>query len=66
MLVDDLIEIPVSIKGKVKSRITVAADADEATLRAAALADPRIAELIEGQTLRKVIIVPGKMVNLVV
>ncbi len=64
-LVDDEIEIPVQIKGKVRSRITIAADADEATIEAAALTDPRIAELLEGAEIRKVIVIPGKLVNVV-
>ncbi len=65
MLVDDEIEIPVQIKGKVRSRITVPADADDATLEAAALADPRIQELIDGAEIRKVIVVPGRLVNII-
>ncbi len=63
-LVDDTIEYPIQVKGKVQSRITVAADADEATVRAAALADPKIVELLDGEP-RKVIVVPGRMVNIV-
>ena len=65
MLKDDSIEVPVQVLGKVRSRITVAADADAATLEAAALADERIRELIEGKTIRKVVVVPGKLVNVV-
>ena len=65
LLVDDEIEIPVQIKGKVRSRIMIAADADEATIEAAALADPRIVELLDGAEIRKVIVIPGKMVNIV-
>ncbi|MEM9373636.1 MAG: leucine--tRNA ligase, partial [Planctomycetota bacterium] len=65
MLVDDEIEIPVQIMGKVRSRITVPADADIEALQAAALADAKIAALIEGKSIRKVIVVPGKMVNIV-
>ena len=65
LLVDDEVEIPVQIKGKVRSRITIAADADEATTQAAALADPRIIELLDGAEIRKVIVIPGKLVNIV-
>ena len=65
LLVDDEVEIPVQIKGKVRSRITIAADADEATMEAAALADPRIVELLDGAEVRKVIVIPGKLVNIV-
>ncbi len=65
LLVDDEVEIPIQIKGKVKSRIMISADADEATMEAAALADPKIQELIGGAEIRKVIVIPGKLVNIV-
>ncbi|MDB0005731.1 leucine--tRNA ligase [Ilumatobacteraceae bacterium] len=68
LLVDDEIEIPVQIKGKVKARIMVPADADEATIQQIALADERVLAALDGvdpSALRKVIIVPGRMVNLV-
>jgi leucyl-tRNA synthetase len=64
LLVEDTVEIPVQVKGKVRSRITVAADADEATAVATALADEKIAALLDGEP-RKVIYVPGRMVNVV-
>lgn len=63
-LAQDSIEIPIQVKGKVRSRITVAVDADEATVRAAALADEKIVALLDGEP-RKVIVVPGRMVNVV-
>ncbi|MET9200569.1 leucine--tRNA ligase [Gordonia sp. NPDC003585] len=63
-LVEDTIEIPIQVKGKVRSRITVAADASEATVRSAALSDEKIAALLDGEP-RKVIVVPGRMVNVV-
>ncbi|GAC57763.1 leucine--tRNA ligase [Gordonia hirsuta DSM 44140 = NBRC 16056] len=63
-LVEDTVEVPVQVKGKVRSRIQVAADADEATVVAAALADEKIAPLLDGEP-RKVIYVPGRMVNVV-
>lgn len=63
-LVEESIEIPVQVKGKVRSRIRVSPDADEATLRAAALADEKIVALLDGEP-RKVIVVPGRMVNVV-
>ncbi|MGB3303049.1 MAG: leucine--tRNA ligase [Gordonia sp. (in: high G+C Gram-positive bacteria)] len=63
-LVEDTIEIPVQVKGKVRARLTVAADADEATVVAAALAEEKVAALLDGEP-RKVIFVPGKMVNVV-
>ena len=64
LLVEDTVEIPVQVKGKVRSRITVAAEADEATVVGAALADEKIAALLDGEP-RKVIYVPGRMVNVV-
>ncbi len=65
MLVDDEIEVPVQILGKLRSKIVVPADADETAMRETALADPRIAELIAGKTVRKVVVVPGRLVNIV-
>ena len=65
-LVDDEIEIPVQINGKVKARVNVPADADEDTVVSAALGDARIVELTEGKNVVKKIYVPGRMVNLVV
>jgi leucyl-tRNA synthetase len=66
LLVEDTVEVPVQVNGKVRSRITVAAGADPAALEAAALADPRIVELTEGKEIRKVIAIPDKTVNIVV
>ncbi|MFT3660636.1 MAG: leucine--tRNA ligase [Gordonia sp. (in: high G+C Gram-positive bacteria)] len=63
-LVEDTVEIPVQVKGKVRSRITVAADADEATVVAAALADEKVQGFLDGEP-RKVIYVPGRTVNVV-
>ncbi|MDY3127851.1 MAG: leucine--tRNA ligase [Corynebacterium sp.] len=65
-LQDDAIEIPVQVMGKVKSRVEVAADADEDTVLAAVFADEKIAQLTEGKTIVKKIYVPGRMVNLVI
>jgi len=64
-LVAETIEMPVQVKGKVRGKITVAADADEAAVREAALAEPNVARQIEGQAVRKVIVIPGKLVNIV-
>ena len=62
-LVDDTIEIPVQVNGKVRSRIVVAADADQATLEATALADDKIVAALGGASPKKIIVVPGRMVN---
>jgi leucyl-tRNA synthetase len=60
------IEVPVQVNGKLRAKITVPADIDEAGLQSAALADERIRALVEGKQVRKVIIVPRKLVNIVV
>lgn len=65
-LVDDTIEFPVQVNGKVRGKITVAADADKAALEAAALADEKVQAFLDGATPKKVIVVPGRLVNLVV
>jgi leucyl-tRNA synthetase len=62
----ETIEVPVQINGKLRSKVTVPAGTDDETLRATALADERIRSLIEGKTIRKVIVVAGKLVNIVV
>ncbi len=65
MLVDDTMEMPIQIKGKVRSKITVPSDASETHLQETALADPRIVELIGEAPVRKVIVVPGKIINII-
>jgi leucyl-tRNA synthetase len=65
MLLEDTIEVPVQISGKVKARIRVSAEADAAAMEAAALADAKVQELIAGKTVRKVIAVPGRLINIV-
>ena len=66
LLTDDTVEVPVQINGKVKARIDVAVDASKEDMEATALADARVAELTDGKTIVKTIVVPGRMVNLVV
>jgi leucyl-tRNA synthetase len=65
-LVDDQVEYPVQVNGKVRGRITVAADADRAEVERAALADDKVVAAIAGSTPTKVIVVPGRMVNIVI
>jgi len=64
-LVEDSVEYPIQVNGKVRSRITVPADAKPDAIEAAALADEKIVELLAGAAPRKVIVVPGKMINVV-
>ena len=54
------------INGKLRSKIRVPADIDDETLRSTALADEKIRSQLEGKQVRKVIVVPGKLVNVVV
>ena len=66
LLKEDTIEVPVQINGKLRGRTVVPTGADRAAMEAAARADEKIAELLAGKTIVKVIVVPGKMVNFVV
>jgi leucyl-tRNA synthetase len=63
---EDEIEIPVQVNGKLVNVVKVPADSDEAAVKAAALADAKVKARVEGKTVVKVIMVPGKLVNLVV
>lgn len=65
-LVDDTVEYPVQVNGKVRGRVVVASDAATEAVQAAALADEKVQAFLAGATPRKVIVVPGRMVNLVV
>jgi leucyl-tRNA synthetase len=64
-LVRDELEIVVQVNGKVRAKISVPANADKAALEAAALAEENVQRFIDGNTIRKVIVVPGKLVNVV-
>jgi leucyl-tRNA synthetase len=57
--------IVVQVNGKVRGKVTVPADADEAAVRTAALTDANVARFIEGLTVRKVVVVPGRLVSVV-
>jgi leucyl-tRNA synthetase len=65
LFVQSHIEIPVQIAGKLRARISVPAGADPKMMETAALADTRIQEMIAGKTIKKVVVVPGKMINIV-
>ncbi|MCV7282289.1 leucine--tRNA ligase [Mycolicibacterium flavescens] len=64
-LVEDTVEYPVQVNGKVRGRITVAADADADALESAALADEKVQAFLNGATPKKVIVVAGRLVNIV-
>ncbi len=64
-LVRDSLEVVVQVNGKVRAKMDVPADADKAALEAAALAQDNVQRFLDGVTVRKVIVVPGKLVNIV-
>jgi len=66
MLVDDEVTIPVQVNGKLRGKVTVPADADDAAIEQAARADENVAAHIEGKAVRKVIVIKGKLINIVV
>jgi leucyl-tRNA synthetase len=66
MLVEDTIELPVQVNGKLRARITVPAGAGQDEILQAALANERIAEMVQGKEIIKKIVVPGKLVSIVV
>ena len=65
-LVEDSVKYPVSFNGKVRYTLTLPASATKEEVEAAALADPSAAKWLDGKTVRKTIVVPGKIVNIVV
>ena len=64
-LVEDELLIVVQVNGKVRGKVTVPAAADEEQIREAALNDVNVVRFIEGKTVRKVIVIPGRLVNVV-
>ena len=65
-LIENEIELVVQVNGKLRDRIAVAPDANEETVLAVALASPKIKEYTDGKTMRKVVYVQGRLLNLVV
>jgi leucyl-tRNA synthetase len=63
---EDVIEVPVQINGKVRSRINAPADASEDQMRDLALADAVVKNHVQGKTIRKVVVAKGKLVSVVV
>ncbi len=63
---DDVIEIGVQVNGKARASIQIPADADEAAAKAIALEDPKIKDFTAGKTIKKVIFVKGRILNLIV
>jgi leucyl-tRNA synthetase len=65
-LVDDAIEIPVQVNGKVRAIVSVPSNADRAVMERAARADAKVAAHLSGRSVRKVVVVPGRLVSFVV
>jgi len=65
-MVRDTIELVVQVNGKVRGKINVAADAAREAVEEAALAEPNVQRFIEGKEMKKLVVVPGRLVNLVV
>src|SRR2546425_1218590 len=66
LLKADTIEVLVQINGKLRGKLSVPADITKEALEAAAKNDEKIKSQLEGKTIKKVIVVPGKLVNLVI
>ncbi|TDR16875.1 leucine--tRNA ligase [Marinicella litoralis] len=65
-LVQDEIEMVVQVNGKLRAKLSVSADASKETIEALALADENVQKFVEGKTIRKVIVVPKRLINVVV
>jgi leucyl-tRNA synthetase len=65
LLVEDEIELPVQVNGKLRDKITVAKDAPAPAIEAAAQAAPNVVPHLTGKTVRKIVVVPGRLVNIV-
>ena len=66
LLVEDEVEIVIQINGKLRDRVKMPIVATEDELKAVALSNPKVQDRIAGKTIRKVIVVPKKLVNIVV
>ena len=65
LLIEDTIEYPIQVNGKVRGKIEVPAEADAAFIETAARTHPRVLEFLDGNEPKKVIVVPGRLVNIV-
>jgi len=63
---EDAVELAVQVNGKVRGRITVPREAPEAEIKRLALAEPRVAEHVDGKQVAKLVVVPGRLVSVVV
>jgi leucyl-tRNA synthetase len=65
-LIEDEVEIVIQVNGKVRDRIMMSISATEEEMKVAAQVNPKIAELVAGKDVRKIVVVPKKLVNIVV
>jgi leucyl-tRNA synthetase len=65
LLVQDTIEIPVQVNGKMRSKLSVAADVSDEELRSLAMADEKVIQMLAGAAPSKIIVVPKRLVNIV-
>jgi len=65
-LVKDMLLVVVQINGKLRSKFSVAADADDALIEQMALSDERVQKMIDGKPIRKIVVVQKKLVNIVI
>jgi leucyl-tRNA synthetase len=66
LCVDDVVTLPVQVNGKVRGRVEIAREASEDAAREAALGDEAVQKALEGKTVRKLVYVPGRILNLIV
>jgi leucyl-tRNA synthetase len=65
-LVDDEFELVVQVNGKLRGRVAVPADASKDDIEKHAIADDNVQRFVDGKAIRKIIVVPGRLVNIVV
>ncbi len=65
LVADDTVTVAVQVNGKLRATLAIARDAPQATVEAAALADPAIVRTLDGKPVKKVIVVPNRIVNIV-
>ncbi len=65
LLVEDEVEVVIQVNGKLRDKLVVSKDASKETIEAAALASPKVREFTDGKEIKKLVVVPGKLVNIV-
>ena len=66
LCIDDVVELPVQVNGKIRGKVTVGREAAEDIVRDAALGDENVQKFIAGKAVRKVVYVPGRILNFIV